>query len=256
MGNQITIIINVYNEEKNIEECIESARILAGDIIVIDTHSSDDTAKIAKELGVQVVPFPYSRYVEPSRVFSVQKASGPWVFLLDADERMTLELAQEIQRQISTSTHSYFKVRRKNIFSGKWLRHGGWWPDYVVKLIDKKRLIDWPTRIHSSPLIDGTYGLLNNPLSHFFHPSLENMVTKTGIFEDIESELLYKAGKPVSTFTFFRKFFGELNRRLILKGGFMDGTYGVIESLYQAYSKTITYLMLYEKYHHKKSSAI
>ena len=73
------------------------------------------------------------------------------------------------------------------------------------------------------------------------------MVDKTINFENIESDLLLKANKPVATITFFRKFFGELFRRLIVKKGFMDGIIGIMESIYQAFSKTITYLLLYEK---------
>ena len=73
------------------------------------------------------------------------------------------------------------------------------------------------------------------------------MVEKTLLFEDIESDLLYEANKKVTIFTFFRKFLGELYRRLIKHPGFMDGTVGIIECIYQAYSKTITYLFLYEK---------
>lgn len=98
-------------------------------------------------------------------------------------------------------------------------------------------------------------GLLNNPILHYFHGDIGQMVNKTMVFEDIESELLFEAERPVYTLTFFRKFFGELFRRLILNKGFMDGTIGIIESFYQAYSKTITYLFLYEKYHNKREKS-
>ena len=96
-------------------------------------------------------------------------------------------------------------------------------------------------------------GYLTNPFIHYFHGDLQSMVDKTAIYENIESQLLYDAGRLAETKTFFRKFFGELFRRLILKQGYLDGTIGVIESIYQAYSKTITYLYVYEK---KKSSSI
>ena len=88
---------------------------------------------------------------------------------------------------------------------------------------------------------------LKEPFLHYSHGDLQAMVEKTLIFEDIESELLYKAGRSVSTLLFFRKFLGELERRLLRNKGFMDGEIGIIESIYQAFSKTITYLFLYEK---------
>ena len=90
-------------------------------------------------------------------------------------------------------------------------------------------------------------GHLNNSFEHHFHGNIESMVQKTLVFENIESDLLFDAGKHVQTPTFFRKFVMELWRRLFQKMGFLDGTVGIMESVYQAYSKTITYLLLYEK---------
>ena len=154
----------------------------------------------------------------------------------------------------NTNYISQYKIPRRNIFAGtKWLRHGGWWPDYQIRLINKKYFIRWPKRIHSPPEIKGKFGFLKNPIIHFFHGDIEKMVEKTIAFENIESDLLYQAGKKANTFTFFRKFIAELWRRLIKKFGFLDGEVGIIESIYQAFSKTITYLFLYEKNHQSRS---
>ena len=245
-----TVIIHTHNEENNIVECIASARLLTDNTIVIDMESTDETVSLAKKNGAQVFNFPFSHYVEPAREFGIKKANTIWVFLLDADERMTKELAEEIANKISnfSSLISHFRVPRKNIFGRqKWLRHGGWWPDHQIRLINTKYFKSWPKAIHSTPKIDGEIGYLKNPIKHFFHGDLERMVEKTIIFENIESDLLFKANKPVGTVPFFRKFLGELNRRLFVNLGFLDGSFGIIESIYQAYSKTITYLYLYEK---------
>lgn len=271
MNSKITVIINAYNEEKNLSDCIKSAKLLTDDVILIDTGSTDNTVAIAKKLGVTIYDFPRSFYVEPSRKFGIEKAKGDWLFILDADERITEGLAREIHETLDsrrdcrasyTSARNdttlprlrgagnitYFKIPRKNIFAGKkWLRYGGWYPDHQIRLIKKEAFVNWPKQIHSTPEIKGEMGYLKEPFLHLFHPNLDNMVSKTIIFEDIESDLLFKAGIVPKTRTFFRKFLGELNRRMILKMGFMDGTIGVIEAVYQAYSKTITYLFLYEK---------
>jgi glycosyltransferase involved in cell wall biosynthesis len=263
----ITIIINTHNEENNIKECIESAKLLSDNILVVDMESKDKTVQIANDMGAEVISFPHSNYVEPGRQFSINQAKNDWVFILDADERITPELSEEIKSIVAShknliidfevknlSLPTYYRVPRKNIFGRKkWLKHGGWWPDYQIRLFNKKYLKEWPTRIHATPIFEGTCGFFKNPLTHFFHGNLEEMVKKTMIYEEIEAQLLYEARRPVSTITFFRKFFGELFRRLILKLGFLDGKYGVIESIYQAYSKTITYIFLYEKYQKEKS---
>lgn len=268
----ITVIVNTRNEQDNIADCIESAKLLTDEILVVDMQSTDKTKEIAITTGARVVDFPYTQYVEPARTFALKESTGDWVFILDADERMTAELAEEIKklsvdsRQSSAEakyqtssdncrpiTENYFKVPRKNIFGHKkWLAHGGWWPDHQIRLIKKSAFVEWPARIHSTPEIVGGMGYLQNPILHYFHGDLTTMVNKTLNFENIESDLLFEAKKVASTPIFFRKFLGELWRRLIKNAGFMDGTYGILESIYQSYSKTITYLLLYEKSRFKK----
>jgi glycosyltransferase involved in cell wall biosynthesis len=263
----ITTLIQTRNEEVNIKDCIQSAKLLSENIIVIDMESTDKTVEIAKSMGAEIKTFKYSKYVEPARAFGISQAKTDWVLILDADERITQEIAQEIN-EILTKTMSttdvgeknnlisHYRISRKNIFGRKkWLKHGGWWPDYQIRLFNKRYLKDWSTRIHSTPVFEGKCSYLSNPLIHYFHGNLEEMVYKTMIYEEIEAELLFQARRPVNTLIFFRKFFGELFRRLILKMGFLDGKYGVIESLYQAYSKTITYIFLYEKYENEKKKS-
>lgn len=253
--NNITIIIHTHNEEKNIEDCINSAKLLTNKIILIDMESEDKTVEIAKSLSVPIYNFPKSNYVEPSREFGIKKSQTDWVLILDADERITKELSEEIQSVIHNLEFSHYKIPRKNVFGNiKWLRHGGWWPDYQIKLINKKHFVNWPKQIHSTPQIKGNFGYLENSLIHYFHGDLTSMVKKTVIFEDIESNLLLKAKKTSGTKTFFRKYLAELYRRLIKNLGFFDGPFGIIESIYQAFSKTITYLFLYEKQNKKGRS--
>ncbi len=261
MIDTISVIIHTFNEEKNILSCIDSAKNLTERILVIDMNSTDKTCESAKEAGASIETFPYSSYVEPAREFGISKAKTKWVFLLDADERITKELAKEITTVIS-SQHSVtrklktdnrqlitaYKIPRKNMFGNKqWIKYGGWWPDYQIRLINKEYFKSWSKDIHSTPSIEGETGYLQSPLIHYSHRDLESMVEKTIEFEDVESNLLYKASRQVSTLTFFRKFWGELYRRLIRQLGFLDGEIGIIESIYQAFSKTITYLYLYEK---------
>ncbi len=248
----ITVIIHSYDEEKNIYDCINYAKLLTNKIILIDMESEDKTVEIAKDLNVLVYNFPKSDYVEPAREFGIKKSKTNWVLILDADERITKELADEIKSVIRNSQLSHYKIPRKNIFSGiKWLRHGGWWPDYQIRLINKRYFVRWPKRIHSTPQINGDFGYLKNPLIHYFHGDLNKMVQKTIIFEDVESDLLLKANKKSGARIFFRKYLAEIYRRLIMNLGFLDGPFGIIESIYQGFSKTITYLFLYEKQNKK-----
>ncbi len=246
--DSIAVVIHTYNEEKNIADCLDSAFLLTENIVLIDMESTDKTTEIARSKNARTFTFPHSHYVEPSREFGIKQAQADWVFILDADERLTENLATEIKRAIKSSEFTSYKLPRKNIFGGKkWLKHGGWWPDMQLRLIKTASFRKWPKEIHSTPIIEGEEGMLNNPILHHFHGDLETMVQKTIVFEGIESDLLYKAGKATSTRNIMRKFLGELYRRLFRDRGFLDGKIGIIESIYQAFSKTITYLYLYEK---------
>src|SRR3989338_8855198 len=108
----VSAIIQTYNEEKNIEACIDSSRMLTDKIIVVDMQSADRTVNLAKKMGVEVYFFPQFTYVEPAREFGINKARTDWVFLLDADERITIELASEIKSAIRNSQFSNYRIPR------------------------------------------------------------------------------------------------------------------------------------------------
>jgi glycosyltransferase involved in cell wall biosynthesis len=246
--NSISVVIYSYNSENDIEDCITSAKLLSDNCTMIDFESTDDTVARAKKMGVSIHSIPHSNYVEPARNQGIKTADTDWVFILDADERITPELAEEVKKAIASTEYTYYRISRKEYFAKKiWLKHGGWWPNTQVRLIKKSAFKEWPAQIHSFPKIEGEEGQLKNAFLHYSKNDYEQIVKKTINFEDIESELLFKADKPVNTLTFFRKFLGELYRRMFKANGYKDGTIGVIESIYQAFSKTITYLYLYEK---------
>lgn len=246
--DNIEILIYTSNNEIDIVSAIQSAKRLSKNIKLIDIGSIDKTIEKAKQNKINIIKLPYTSHVENVRKESIRYVKKDWVFVMDADEQISPELSLEIKSAISNSQYSHFKIPRKEFFGkNKWLKHGGWWPNYQVRLFRKDSLISWPKQIHSFPIFKGKEGVLENSLLHFSKGSLEKTVKKTIRFENIESDLLFKANRKSGTSTFFRKFFGELNRRLILNKGFLDGNIGIIESIYQAYSKTITYIFLYEK---------
>ncbi len=250
MNRDITTLIFASNNEDDIADAIISARALSDSITVIDIGSTDKTAAIARTNGASVIKHEPVVYVEPARAAGIKSVKTPWVFILDADERITEDLAKEIQKTIKDTAHTYFKVPRKNIFAKRvWFAHGGWWPDTQMRLIHTHHIKDWPARIHSTPEITGTMGHLNEPFLHFFHGDFTSMTTKTIKYEAIEAELLSKAGRASTTLICMRKFAGELWRRLIRDRGYRDGVIGYLEAVYQAYSKTVTYLFVYELEH-------
>lgn len=251
----LTVLIITFNEENNIRDCIESARLLTDEIIHIDTSSTDKTVKIASVCGIKSYTVPHLGIVEPIRNAAIKKVKTDWFFLLDADERITTALKADIESKIQNTTATHFQMPRKNIFAKKkWLRYGGWYPDIVTRLIKTDSFKSWPSEIHSRPIIVGDKGVLDEALIHFFHSDITEMVQKTINYEQKVAQLLFEAKRSVKIFTFFRKFLAEFLRRYIQKLGILDGKFGLLESIYQAYSQTITWLFLWEKYEREKLS--
>lgn len=241
----LSAIIIAKNEETKIEGCLRSLTWIK-EIIVVDTGSIDKTKEIAKKFTKKV----YSQKLggfDTWRNFGAKKASFPWLLYVDCDERVTPELRLEIEKEIEKNSFSIYAIPRKNIILGKFLKHGGWWPDYVKRLIKKEKLIKWVGRLHEEPVFLGEIGYLKNPFIHLKHDNLEEMVEKTNKWSEIEAELLLKAKHPkMQSWRFFRIMFSESFYRLFILKGILDGTYGIIYSLYQMWSRFLTYGKLYE----------
>ncbi len=140
-----------------------------------------------------------------------------------------------------------YAIPRRNFVFGKELHHGGWWPDYVIRLMRKDALIKWEGELHEQPKINGEIGYLKNPFIHLKEDNLSDMVKKTNNWSEIEARLLLESGHPKMTWwRFFRPVIGEIFDRLVLKLGFLDGVPGVVFSIYQGWSRFITYAKLWE----------
>jgi len=245
---KISVNVIARNEEKKIADCLISARLLADEIVLVDMESTDKTVKIGQKYADKIYSYPQVGYVEPARKFGIKKCRGDWVFILDADERITPILASEIKEKTKNADSNIgaFAIPRANYNFGVWMRHGGWWPDYQVRLIRKDSFVDWPKAIHSFPKVKGKIEELENPLNHFAINSIEEMVERTIRYSQKEADLLIKAGIKVNVIVFLRKMAGEFYRRGIKEKGFLDGPAGVIQIIYQTFSVFITYVRIWE----------
>jgi glycosyltransferase involved in cell wall biosynthesis len=246
---KISVNVIARNEEDDIGDCLKSARLLADEIVFVDMESSDQTKKIAQKLADKVYSHPQTGYVEPARNFGLEKCSGDWIFVLDADERITLNLAQLFKRKILQVDDNVgaMAVARKNINFGFWLKKGGWWPDYQVRFIRKKSFTDWPKEIHSFPKIAGEIINIDTPFVHLAIKSIEEMLERTIRYSKEEADLLFEAGKKTSLLLMARRMAGEFWRRGIKNKGLLDGPAGVIQVIYQTFSAFITQARLWEK---------
>lgn len=177
-----------------------------------------------------------------------RKATSDWLFYVDSDEEVTDALKKNILEVIGTDEFAGYAIPRRNIFLGHEMHWGGWYPDYVLRLIKKDKLKGWFGELHEQPLIEGITGHLKEPLLHESHRSLHDMVEKTNKWSEIEAKLLFESGHPkMNMIRFCSAGFREFWNRGIIHLGFLDGKVGVIEVIYQMYSRLITYAKLWEK---------
>jgi (heptosyl)LPS beta-1,4-glucosyltransferase len=246
----ISVIIIAKNQADLLVDCLKSAQ-WAREIIVVDNGSTDNTVAVAQKYNAKVYKGPQGSFSD-WRNFGASLAKGDWIFYLDVDERITPDLKAEIQTLLQHWNESpinpvAYAVPRKNNLLGHDMRFGGWWPDYVLRLINKKFLIGWKGDLHEQPKIKGAVGKLKNSIYHISHRSLTEMMDKTNSWSEIEAKLLFKSGHPpMAWWRFFSVATREFFYRGVWKLGFFDGPIGAIEVFYQVYSRMITYAKLWE----------
>jgi len=250
MVSQISVVINTFNEEKNIRSAIKSVD-WADEILVCDMYSEDKTSEIAKKMGAKVVFHKREGFVEPARNFAISKASNEWVLVLDADEIISPDLAKRIQEIVKkTKSHDFIQIPRKNIIFGKWMRAAGWWPDYQVRLFKKGQVI-WSDMIHSQPETTGQ-GLTLPPeekytIVHNNYQTISQFVERINRYTTVESEELIRTGYKFSWKDLIEKPVSEFLSRFFANRGFEDGLHGLVLSLLQSFSFIIVYLKVWEK---------
>jgi glycosyltransferase involved in cell wall biosynthesis len=250
---ELSVVIITRNEEKMIGDCLKSVN-WADEVIIIDNGSTDKTAMIAKKRGAKVFKGPTkSLQFSELRNLGLKKATGDWLLYLDADERVTPELAQEITQVILDFRFTAYTIPRRNFYLGQEVRYGGAWPDRVKRLFNRRKLKRWEKQLHEDPIFEGKIGQLQSPLIHLTHRDLTSMVEKTKGWSEIEAELLYRSGHPpVTWWRLLKIMWLEFWKRGVKQQGWRDGTVGWIEIIFQMFSRFITYARLWEKQQEKK----
>ena len=240
---KISGIIIAKNEENLIADAIESLKF-CDEIVVIDNGSEDRTTHVAKKIGAKVFEIKTQDFSQ-LRELGMEKAGGEWIFYLDADERVSNDLAQEIKYRVTLTEFSAYKLPRMNYYLGKNL-----WPkvEYLERLFEKKSLKGWSGKLHESPEFEGKVGKLENPIVHFTHRDLESMLNKTISWSDIEAATRFEKKHPrISWWRFPRVMIPTFFRYFLREGGYKLGVAGLVESMFQTFSVFVTYAKLWEK---------
>lgn len=242
----LSVVIITKNAEENIADAIESLDKIVDEVIIVDNGSSDRTMEIAMYMKAKVVNLEGQDFSQ-LRNKGLKEAKGEWILYIDADERLTEELREEVRLKINDlrfKNFTAFKIKRKNFYFGK---HE--WPyiERLERLFRKNSLKGWRGKLHESPVFDGQIGELDGFLFHYTHKDLSSMVMKTLEWSRIEAELRFKASHPKMVWWRFPRVMATafLNS-YIRQSGWKAGTVGLIESMYQAFSMFITYARLWE----------
>ncbi|MDE2591206.1 MAG: glycosyltransferase family 2 protein, partial [Patescibacteria group bacterium] len=222
---KLSVVITAFNESEKIADCLESVKNLNSEIVVVDNGSTDNTIKIAQKYTKKI----YSQKNDPQNIdlqknFGFTKAAGEWILSLDADEKITDELCQEIKSILSQERlESGFFVARKNILFGKWMQHTGWYPDYQLRLFKKGKAKFISKHVHENMQIDGLTENLKEPLIHENYQTISQFIKRNYLtYAPNEAQSLIDNGYKFSYFDVIWFPAKEFLSRFFAREGYKD----------------------------------
>lgn len=242
----ISATVITRNEADNIEDCLRSLEWV-DEIIVVDQFSTDGTADIARGLGAQVFEEPWKGFAQQKNS-AIEKASGRWILSIDADERLTTQLRREIEEVVSCETNiNGYYIARRNYFCGRWIRHGGWYPDYNLRFFRKGFGQFQERMVHEKVMVEGAVGYLKNALEHYTYNSVSEYIVRMEKYSTLAAMEIRKEGRWSRWHNLsLRPLFTFLNIYL-LRMGFLDGSKGFFLAVSYAYYTFLKYYRFHEK---------
>ncbi len=240
----ISAVVITYNEESNIDRCLASLSF-ADEIVVLDSFSTDRTVEFAQRFTDRVSQRKFSNFAEQKNA-AIELASNDWVLVVDADEVVSEQLSCEIRKAVESDKFTAYKMPRLSYFLGQPIRHCGWYPDYVIKLMRKSKS-HYPDRlVHETPEIDGRIGLLKNDLQHYSYRNLDEQCRKMLAYSRAAAKQKIRDGEHFKIrkllfapgLTFLKKY--------IVKQGFRDGIPGFVICMAAQLGVFLRYAMLWE----------
>ncbi|HTF99593.1 MAG TPA: glycosyltransferase family 2 protein [Nitrospirota bacterium] len=248
MHPKLSVAIITLNEEQNIRRTLESIR-WADEIVVVDSGSTDATPAICREYTAHVIHQDWLGYSRQKNA-AIDRTTGDWILSLDADEPIEPALADEIRAIMSSPTAlDGYWIPRKTFFLGKQVRHGGWYPDYNLRLFRKGRARFGERAVHESLQLDGTAGLTKYAILHYAYPDLASYMSSINRYSTLGAVVMTEKGisrfkrgwvnlmlRPVATFVY----------RYFFRRGFLDGKHGLVLNLFHSYYVFAKYAKAWE----------
>jgi glycosyltransferase involved in cell wall biosynthesis len=245
-SSDVTAVIAAHNESANIEACIASVD-WAREVIVVENESSDDTVDRARSAGATVIS-PAFTTIGAARNNAIVRSKSPWVFVLDADERCTPELAEEIRQVVSRpGDASAFRVPRRNFFLGKEIRHGGWGSDKPIRLFRRDLRYNANLVHEHVDVTPAAVGEVKNRLLHYTYTSLDQYFEKFDRYSRWWADQNFAKGRRSKAAAIMFKPPARFVSMYMMKGGFRDGARGLVLACLAAASVMAKYARLWER---------
>jgi glycosyltransferase involved in cell wall biosynthesis len=222
----LSLVVITRDAGAQLEECLASANF-AAEALVVDSGSSDDTVEIAHRCGARLIEKTWLGF-GAQKNFAVSQTAHDWVLCLDADERVSPELADAIGRAMAQPRYAAYAMRRRNRFLGKWLAHGEGYPDWNLRLFDRRRARWSEDAVHEHVLADGPAGRLEGDLLHASAESLDTYLEKQNRYTTLQAEALFARGEHCSAIRMIAAPVFRFIRFYFLRAGVLDGVPGLV----------------------------
>jgi len=247
----ISAVLATYNEEKNIVDCINSLNNFADQIVVVDGDSSDKTRELAKKFGAKVIKTTNKQMFHINKNMAISKAAGPWIFLIDADERVSPALAREIKDKTrSNPDENGFWINRRNWFLGKFLEKGGAYPDRVIRLFRKGKGRLPEISVHEQVKIEGKIGHLKNDILHLADPDFARYLMRANRYTMETAQEIAKINPGFSLGTIIKfTIFKPIHSFILIyfrHRGYKDGFPGFIWAFFSGAHHFYAYVKYWE----------
>jgi len=231
----LSVVVITFNEEDRIRECLESAA-WADELIVVDAESTDKTAALARELTDHVIVRPWPGF-PVQKNFGLDQATGDWILSLDADETVSPALREQIERILHDAhTADAYAVPRRNVFWGRWVRHGGLYPDWQVRLVRRGRGRFAKLAVHESMRVDGPVERLRGHLEHRSYRDVGDFLARADRYTSLAAEDWIAAGRPSRPLVdMVVRPIGRFLSMYVARAGFLDGWRGFLLATLYAY---------------------
>ncbi len=251
---KLSVILITKNESHNIRDCLDTVRF-ASEWIVVDSGSTDNTVSLAKEFGATVIQTDHWPGFGPQKNKALSAATGDWILSIDADERITPELAEEIKRIIqSPDTCDAYEIQRHSWYCGKFIRHGDWSKDYVLRLFKRNHAQFTNDLVHERLITDGKTGRLNATMKHYSYLSFSQVLQKIDSYTEYSARQKHQQGKKAGVGTALLHGLWTFIRGYFLRFGFLDGSHGLALAISNAENSYYRYLKIWllEQAQHEK----